>query len=93
MSSHEYIFEPNINEIADYLESLMLGVALTQVIMESKLAQYASRFNAMSAAKHRAGEIGAEYSSMYHRAKRFESDERLKEIVTVATNITQEPAV
>lgn len=90
LSSQEYIFEPSVNEIADYLESLMLGVALTQVIMESKLAQYAARFNAMNAAKHRANEIGTEYSSMYHRAKRFESDERLKEIMTVAMNITGE---
>jgi F-type H+-transporting ATPase subunit gamma len=90
MSAHEYIFEPSVNEIADYLESLMLGVALTQVIMESKLAQYAARFNAMHSAKTRANEIGTEYNSMYHRAKRFESDERLKEIMTVAMNITGE---
>ena len=90
MSPKDYIFEPNVNEIADYLESLMLGVALTQVIMESKLAQYAARFNAMNAAKHRAKEIGGEYDTMYHRAKRFEGDERLKEIMTVVMNISGE---
>lgn len=84
LSSHDYIFEPGITEIADYLESLMMGVALTQVLMESKLAQYASRFNAMNAAKHRAKEMGSDYALMYHRAKRAEGDERLKEIMKIA---------
>jgi len=83
LSSHEYIFEPGAGEIADYLESLMMGVALSQVLMESKLAQYASRFNAMNAAKHRAREMGSEYSLLYHRAKRAEGDERLKEIMKI----------
>lgn len=83
VSSHEYIFEPGAAEIANYLESLMMGVALTQVLMESKLAQFASRFNAMNAAKHRAHDLSTEYSLLYHRAKRAESDERLKEIMKV----------
>ena len=84
LSSRDFIFEPGITEIADYLESLMMGVALTQVLMESKLAQYASRFNAMNAAKHRAKEMGNDYSLLYHRAKRAEGDERLKEIMKIA---------
>lgn len=83
VSSHEYIFEPGAAEIATYLESLMMGVALTQVLMESKLAQYASRFNAMNAAKHRAHDLGTDYALMFHRAKRAEGDERLKEIMKV----------
>lgn len=84
LSSHDYIFEPSIAEIADYLESLMLGVALTQILMESKLSQYASRFNAMNAAKQRAKEMNKEYSLQYYRAKRSEGDERLKETMKVA---------
>lgn len=83
VSSRDYIFEPGIEEIADYLESVMMGVALIQVIMESKLAQYAARFNAMSSAKRRAGELKTDYSLQYHRAKRAEGDERLKEIMKV----------
>lgn len=83
VSSRDYIFEPNIEEIANYMESVMLGVALIQVIMESKLAQYASRFNAMNSAKRRAGDLILDYRRQYSRAKRNESDERLKEIMTV----------
>ena len=83
VSSRDYIFEPGIEEIADYLESVMMGVALIQVIMESKLAQYAARFNAMNSAKRRAGELKTDYSLQYHRAKRAEGDERLKEIMKV----------
>lgn len=83
VSSQEFIFEPNIEEIADYLESLMMGVTISQVLMETKLAQYAGRFNAMNAAKHRAKDMKTEYDRLYHRAKRAESDERLKEIINI----------
>lgn len=79
ISPDTYVFEPSLNEIAAHLESLMMGVALIQVIMESKLAQYASRFNAMNAAKRRASELASDLERTYHRAKRAESDERLKE--------------
>lgn len=83
VSSKDYIFEPGITEIAEYLESLMMGVALAQVLMESKLAQHAARFNAMNTAKHRAHDMGTEFKTQYYRAKRAEGDERLKEIIKV----------
>lgn len=84
ISSADYIFEPNINEIADYMESVMMGVAFIQIIMESKLAGYAARFNAMSRAKKRAGDLVGDYRRQYYRAKRADSDERLKEIIKAA---------
>ncbi|MGH7196849.1 MAG: F0F1 ATP synthase subunit gamma [Candidatus Saccharimonadales bacterium] len=83
VSSRDYIFEPGINEIADYMESVMMGVALTQIVMESKLAGYANRFNAMSRAKRRAKDLVTSFGLQYHRAKRAEGDERLKEITKV----------
>ncbi len=81
LSSRDYIFEPGITEIADYMEGVMLGVALIQVIMESKLAGYAARFNAMNAARKRAERLTTDFRQDYYRAKRAESDERLKEII------------
>lgn len=86
LSSHDFIFEPSVDEIADYMESVMMSVALIQVIMESKLAQYASRFNTMNAAKHRADELTGEFRRLYNRAKRGEADERLKEIMKVVNH-------
>ncbi len=81
VSSRDYIFEPGINEIANYMEGVMMGVALIQIIMDSKLAGYAARFNAMSAAKKRAEHLSQEFRQNYYRAKRAESDERQKEII------------
>jgi F0F1-type ATP synthase gamma subunit len=49
--------------------------------LESKLAQYASRFRAMSAAKERATDTLSDVSLMFNRAKRHEKDERLKEVI------------
>jgi ATP synthase F1 gamma subunit len=83
VSSRDYIFEPNIAEIATYMESVMMGVALIQIIMESKLAGYATRFNNMSRAKMRAKELVADMQQDYYRTKRNERDERLQEIMKV----------
>lgn len=83
VSSRDYIFEPNIVEIATYMESVMMGVALIQIIMESKLASYAARFNNMSRAKQRARDVVTDMRQEYYRTKRAESDERLQEIMKV----------
>lgn len=76
-----YIFEPDAYAVVDHLERSMMQITLSEVILESKLAQYASRFRAMSAAKERAQETFGDVSLMFNRAKRHEKDERLKEVV------------
>ncbi len=81
ISEANYIFEPSTYDVVDYLERSMMQIALSQVILESKLAQYASRFRAMSAAHTRADEEVLDLRLMYNRAKRHIKDERLKEIV------------
>ena len=81
ITPRDYLFEPSTEEVAGYLESVMLEVALGQVILESRLAQYASRFSAMSAAHKKAQELETDTTMRYHRAKRLESDERLKEVI------------
>lgn len=83
MSSRDFIFEPSIDKIADYMESTMLGIALTQLIMDAKLSQYAARYNAMTRAKKRATDMVHDERMMYFRAKRNEADERLKEMTKV----------
>lgn len=81
ISENNYIFEPSTFAVVDHLEQSMMTIALSQVILESKLAQYASRFQAMSAAHTRANETQDEYKLMYNRARRAIKDERLKEII------------
>lgn len=81
MTDAETIFEPSLDEIADEMEMTMMSLALSQTILESSLAQAASRFNAMAVAKKRAGELLGEYTMEFHRAKRSESDRRLREVL------------
>lgn len=76
-----YIFEPNTYAVVDHLESSMMQIMLSEVILESKLAQYASRFKAMSVARSRAQDSFNEALMLYNRARRQEKDERLKEIM------------
>jgi F-type H+-transporting ATPase subunit gamma len=81
ISPREYLFEPSVEDVVRYLEAVMMEIALSQVILESRLAQYASRFTAMSAAKKRAKELQLNLVMAYNRARRGEADDRIKEIV------------
>lgn len=81
MSDQDTIFEPSLNEIADQMESTMMSLALSQTILQSGLAQAASRFNAMTVAEDRATDLLGEYKLEFHRAKRSESDRRLREVL------------
>lgn len=81
ISEENYIFEPNVYAVVSHLETTMLQISLSEVILESKLAQYASRFRAMSIAKERAKDTFTDTSLMFNRAKRHEKDERLKEVI------------
>jgi ATP synthase F1 gamma subunit len=81
MTAGNTIFEPTLDEIADEMEVTMMKLALSQTILESSLAQDASRFNAMAIAKKRATEILGGYQLEYHRAKRSENDRRMREVM------------
>ncbi len=81
MTAEDTIFEPSLDDIADKMEMTMMTIALSQAILESSLAQAASRFNSMAVAKKRASELLYDYRLEFHRAKRSESDRRLREVM------------
>jgi ATP synthase F1 gamma subunit len=81
ISEQNYIFEPSIYRVVAHMERSMLELTLRQVILDSKLAQYASRFRAMRVANERSTSEHKSLHTDYNRAKRAQSDERLKEII------------
>ncbi len=81
MTADDTIFEPSLDDIADQMEITMMTLALSQTILESGLAQAASRFNAMAVAKKRAGELRGDFMLEFNRAKRSESDRRMREVM------------
>jgi ATP synthase F1 gamma subunit len=81
ISEATYIFEPSSYEVASHLERSMMQIALSQLIQESKLAQYASRFRAMSASNQKANDSKDELHLIFNRSRRAAKDERLKEII------------
>lgn len=81
INERTYIFEPSTYAVVAHLERSMMQIAVSQLILESKLAQYASRFQAMSASHQRADESKSDLQLQYNRARRNVKDERLKEIV------------
>lgn len=86
ISEANYIFEPSAFDVAAHLERSMMQIALSQVILDSKLAQYASRFRAMSMAKDRAHDLQGELAISFSRTKRRIQDERLKEMINGLRN-------
>jgi ATP synthase F1 gamma subunit len=76
-----YIFEPSTYAVVDHLERSMLYIAISQLILDSKLAQYASRFRAMSNSRMKAVEAKSDLRLTYNQTKRAIKDERLKEVV------------
>lgn len=81
MTTDDTIFEPSLDEIANEMEASMMSLGLSQAILESGLAQAASRFNAMAVAKKRATELLTTYRLEYHRAQRSENDRELREVL------------
>lgn len=74
-----YIFEPSTFEVVAHLERYMLDITLSQLILDSKLAQYASRFRAMNVANDRATEADDALKLLFNRSRRSLADERLKQ--------------
>ncbi len=81
ISEENYIFEPSPQVVASHLESTMMQITLTQTILDSKLAQYASRFRSMRTASERANEMMRDLRLEYSRTRRHIADERLKEVI------------
>lgn len=81
ISEANYIFEPDSYAVAAHLERSMMQIAISQLILDSKLAQYASRFRAMSASHQRADETKTDLHLAYNRSRRAVKDARLKEII------------
>lgn len=79
ITEKNYIFEPSPYAVAAHLESSILRLTLTQFIYDSRLAQLASRFRAMTAAKDKSTETANDLHTDYRRAKRALVDVRLKE--------------
>jgi len=79
ISEKTYIIEPSSYRVAAYLENSILRLTISQFIYDSRLAQVASRFTSMSAAKERSMDTASELHTEYNRSKRAQVDTRLKE--------------
>jgi F0F1-type ATP synthase gamma subunit len=81
ISEFNYIFEPSLYSVVSHLEETMLYVAVSQIILDAKLAQYASRFKSMSLAKQVTTEARDHIFTQYRYSVRALQDERLKETI------------
>jgi F-type H+-transporting ATPase subunit gamma len=89
ISERNYIFEPSAYAVAEHLELSILRLTLSQFIYDSRLAQLASRFQAMSAARERSTDSVNQLNTSYRRAKRAMIDTRIKESLAGLKRIRQ----
>lgn len=82
ISEQNYIFEPSVYEVVEYMEGTMVQIMLGELILESRLAQYASRFKAMGVARRKASDALAELIWNYNRLKRYLKDDKLKSVIS-----------
>lgn len=87
ISTENYIFEPSITHIVEYLGLIMLNTTLTQLLLESQLAQQAGRFTNMTLANERAKKLYKKTFLDLQKIKRSERDEMTRQIVTAARMI------
>lgn len=80
ISEQYYLFEPSLSEIIATMETVMLQIALREVILDSQLAQLASRFTAMAAAEERAQQQQRLLRTAWRKALRDESDRQQREL-------------
>lgn len=80
ITPENYIFEPSVEFVIEHFESIMMGIAMGQIILESKLSQYASRLIAMDMASQRAGDIYELEENHYNMAVRDNRDKSIKEL-------------
>lgn len=87
ISSRDYVFEPSLKEIIKIMEGSMLQIALREILLDSHLAQLASRFVAMLAAEEKAKESHHVLNTAWHKARREERDRQLRESSAVGEPI------
>lgn len=81
ITEQNYLFEPSTFDVVDHLERSMMQIVISQTILGSKLAQYASRFRAMTVSRQKSDETRRDLHIRFNKAKRAIKDERLKEII------------
>ena len=84
ISSRNYIFEPSSEVVVQSIEEIMLNTSLTQILLESRLSQAATRFTTMTLAHQRAGTTKKKANLEYLAARRVERDESTRQIITAA---------
>jgi ATP synthase F1 gamma subunit len=87
ITEKNYIFEPTSYAVAAHLETSIVRLMLSQFIYDSRLAQLASRFRAMSAARERSVDTANTLHTQYNRAKRAIVDVRLRESLVALKKI------
>ena len=88
-AGHEYVFEPNPNEIIGYLLPRLVEVRILHALLEAGASELASRMTAMDSATRNASEMIDRLTLQMNRARQAQITTELMEIISGAEALNQ----
>lgn len=86
---HEYVFEPNPNEIIGYLLPRLVEVRILHALLEAGASELAARMTAMDSATRNASEMIDRLTLQMNRARQAQITTELMEIISGAEALNQ----
>lgn len=88
-AGHEYVFEPNPNEIIGYLLPRLVEVRILHALLEAGASELAARMTAMDSATRNASEMIDRLTLQMNRARQAQITTELMEIISGAEALNQ----
>ena len=85
----DYLFEPNPQEIFDYILPYFVEMTLYQSLLESKASEHSARMVAMKSATEKAGEFIDDLTLTYNRARQDSITREVSEISAGAAALSE----
>ncbi len=80
-STHEFIFEPNRDQLLENLVPMYVEIALYRALLESQASEFGARMSAMDSATRNAKDMIGKLTLVYNRARQAAITKELMEII------------
>jgi F-type H+-transporting ATPase subunit gamma len=87
--SEEFLFEPNLSELLNFIVTHYVQVKIYQALLETKASEHSARMLAMQNATDNAKELQADLKLYYNRARQGAVTQEIAEISSGALALTQ----
>lgn len=83
----DYLFEPNINEIIDWLLPYFIELQIYHFLLENKASEHSARMVAMQNASENADDVTKQLRQLYNRVRQQQVTSEISDIVTATLSV------